>query len=91
MHSLSACVQPAYHAVSDEYCSISVDILIICNLKTLEFQIVHMLCQEVGNGQSYLSLLVSSFVLFFFFFFAVCSLCMLKAIKTGGEKAWERG
>ena len=69
MHSLSACVQPAYHAVSDEYCSISVDILIICNLKTLEFQIVHMLCQEVGNGQSYLSLLVSSFVFFFFFFF----------------------
>ena len=46
---------------------ISVDILIICNLKTLEFQIVHMLCQEVGNGQSCLSLPGLQFCVVVFF------------------------
>ena len=66
---------------------ISVDILSICNLKTLAFQIVYMLCQEVGNGLSCLSLPGLQFCVVLFF--AVCSLCMLKAIKT--EKAWERG
>ena len=46
MHSLSVCVQPAYHAVSDEC------ILSIFNLKASIFRLLHALCQEVGNSPS---------------------------------------